>query len=137
MKTKLLVALIACLALGACSKSDTNKEETTTETTTTTESTSHKTEPAPGTQPTQPSTAPTDPTAPVAPAAPAAPAAPEAQPHSMNQDPHTNLAADQNHAAQDGQKAHEMAQDMNNAKIHAASSNLDSMDNADHSHPED
>ncbi len=43
MKTKLLVAVIACLALGACSKTEVNKEEKKE----VTKETTHTTEPAP------------------------------------------------------------------------------------------
>ncbi len=97
MKTKLLVAMIACLAIGACSKAE-NKEEPKSDAT-------QKTEPASGTG--------TDTTTPSAPAGGG---------HSLNETT-TNLAIDetasQHNAVQQAsdadKKLQDMKQDMNNS----------------------
>ena len=126
MKTKLLVALITCVALTACSKHEGKDEKKAGEGTT-------ATQPAHGSQP----------------------AAPAGTPHSMNQEP-TTLAADQNAlaAAQDAtsnaatdaeKKVEDMKQDMSNTSSHVQGSDASTTTNntatdtkADtHSHNED
>ncbi len=125
MKTKILVAMIACLAIGACSKTEVNKEENKTEST----QPAGKTEPAPGTGTTTPS----------------APAGGHSSIEST-----TNLAADESAAnaaaaqtattAQDAdKKLQEMKQDMSNTsnQIQGSTTSVDASKTEAHTHAED
>lgn len=126
MKTKLLVALITCLALTACSKSESGKDEKKA---------------GEGTTATQPAQQGSQP-------------APAGTPHSMNDDATTTtLAADQNapaqdattHAADTEKKVEDMKQDMSNTSSQTQGSDASTTTNntatdnkADtHSHNED
>ncbi len=127
MKTKILVAMIACLAIGACSKSETQKEESKSETTTTTTQPAGeagKTDAAPGTGTTTP----------------AAPAGG----HSSIESTTNVLAADetaaqQPTAAQDAdKKLQDMKQDMSSTANQIQGSTTSTEAKADaHNHAED
>ncbi|MGD9591898.1 MAG: hypothetical protein AB7V32_05215 [Candidatus Berkiella sp.] len=125
MKIKLLVAVIACLAIGACSKNEGNKEETKA-----------------GEEATQGTDAGKSEATPAAPSAPA-----EGNHQSLNQTT-TNLAIEDNSSAhsnavsstqESDQKLNEMKQDMSNTanQIQGTTTSTDAASTDAHTHAED